>query len=298
MGSDIGSDIGSDGTGGPARADERAGSRRPSFTITDAAVACVVSRKTITRKLPELATHGAAKDADGIWRIPVEALLAVGLHPGRSMPAERPAAETLDLRHGSSSEPTAPRSAGPEMVTIPRDRWDDVRIRLARAEAEAAERGLALADARLALRALTAAPSSGPAPGTSEPSWQGPWHQSASSPATSGGISTTLPASAGVVGMVQAAESSAADPGAEPLTHLRDRPGAGHTWDADYVDGQSVPVVTSSGTEPVVTSMPQADLFIARSRAARSGHLVPVVMMTSAATPESGARKRRWWQSR
>ena len=45
-----------------------------------------------------------------------------------------------------------------DTVTIPRDRWDDVRIRLARAEAEAAERGLALADARLALRALTAGP--------------------------------------------------------------------------------------------------------------------------------------------
>ena len=45
-----------------------------------------------------------------------------------------------------------------DTVTIPRDRWDDVRIRLARAEAEASERGLALADARLALRALTAGP--------------------------------------------------------------------------------------------------------------------------------------------
>ncbi len=44
-------------------------------------------------------------------------------------------------------------------MTIPRDRWDDVRIRLARAEAEAAERALALADARLALRALTAGPA-------------------------------------------------------------------------------------------------------------------------------------------
>ena len=48
------------------------------------------------------------------------------------------------------------------MVSIPRDRWDDLRIRLARAEAEAAERALALADARLALRALTAGPSAAP----------------------------------------------------------------------------------------------------------------------------------------
>ena len=63
---------------------------RPTFTITDAATACSVSRKTITRKLPELAGHGAAKDDDGVWRIPVEALLAVGLHPGRSLPGGRP----------------------------------------------------------------------------------------------------------------------------------------------------------------------------------------------------------------
>ncbi len=50
-----------------------------------------------------------------------------------------------------------------DSVTIPRDRWDDLRLRLARAEAEAAERALALADARLALRALTAGPHPGPA---------------------------------------------------------------------------------------------------------------------------------------
>ncbi len=60
-------------------------STRPTFTITDAATSCSVSRKTITRKLPELAGHGAAKDEDGVWRIPVEALLA-------SRPAPRPVA--------------------------------------------------------------------------------------------------------------------------------------------------------------------------------------------------------------
>ena len=43
---------------------------RPTFTITEAATACSMSRKTITRKLPELASNGAAKDQDGVWRIP------------------------------------------------------------------------------------------------------------------------------------------------------------------------------------------------------------------------------------
>lgn len=138
-------------------------SGRPTFTITDAAAACGVSRKTITRKLTELAAHGAAKDDDGIWRIPVEALLAAGLHPGRSLP--RPDRPTATAARVPSAPPVAPSSvpgdgqAGPEMISVPRERWDDLRIRLARAEAEAAERALALSDARLALRALTAGPA-------------------------------------------------------------------------------------------------------------------------------------------
>ena len=140
---------------------------RPTFTITDAAAACGVSRKTITRKLAELAAHGAAKDDDGIWRIPVEALLAVGLHPGRSLP--RPDRATAAAPRVPSAPPVAESSVpgdgqtGPEMISVPRERWDDLRIRLARAEAEAAERALALSDARLALRALTAGPAM-PAP--------------------------------------------------------------------------------------------------------------------------------------
>ena len=132
----------------------RQASIRPSFTITDAATACAVSRKTITRKLPELAGHGAAKDDDGVWRIPVEALLAVGLRPGRSMPESSPAPS----RPVAAPAPAAHNPA-PDTITIARDRWDDLRIRLARAEAEASERALALADARLALRALTAGPA-------------------------------------------------------------------------------------------------------------------------------------------
>ena len=157
VGTDV-TDLSADRTGepGPDMAEAR-GSTRPMFTITDAATACSVSRKTITRKLPELAVHGAAKDDDGVWRIPVEALLAVGLHPGRSLSAVAPSAA-----RPVAPVPTASRPADQDTVTISRDRWDDVRIRLARAEAEASERGLALADARLALRALTAGPAAAP----------------------------------------------------------------------------------------------------------------------------------------
>jgi hypothetical protein len=141
---------------------ERGGtpSTRPTFTITDAAAACAVSRKTITRKLGDLALHGAAKDDDGIWRIPVEALLAVGLHPGRSLPNQPPpASRPTPSSQQTVAPPAASTGGSPDVVTIPRQRWDDLRIRLARAEAEASERAMALADARLALRALTAGPA-------------------------------------------------------------------------------------------------------------------------------------------
>lgn len=166
---------------------------RPTFTITDAAAACGVSRKTITRKLPDLASHGAAKDDDGVWRIPVEALLAVGLHPGRSLPPSGTRSATAGSAAGPAvakpvaptaapaSGGPAPRSQAPEpapadVVSVPRDRWDDLRLRLAKAEAEAAERALALADARLALRALTAVPhtpSPPAAPTPQQAAWSG-----------------------------------------------------------------------------------------------------------------------------
>jgi hypothetical protein len=150
---------------------------RPQFTITEAATACAVSRKTITRKLADLAEHGAAKDVDGVWRIPVEALLAVGLHPGRSLPEHRESQARARDTAASPSQAGQPAPAAPvassreDVVTVPRDRWDDLRIRLARAEAEAAERALALADARLALRALTAGPTAGPTPSPSTEPW-------------------------------------------------------------------------------------------------------------------------------
>ena len=167
---------------------------RPTFTITDAATACGVSRKTITRKLSDLATHGAAKDDDGVWRIPVEALLAVGLHPGRSLPpssgrSAAPSAQASPAPATTRAQPSAapvtaaaqrlqaPELSHPDVVTVPRDRWDDLRLRLAKAEAEAAERASALADARLALRALTAVPHtpSPPAvPATQPVAWAGP----------------------------------------------------------------------------------------------------------------------------
>jgi hypothetical protein len=211
---------------------------RPMFTITEAATACAVSRKTITRKLTDLAEHGAAKDEDGVWRIPVEALLAVGLHPGRSVPTpSRPAASRPATP--SPTRPAAPVSSpatgspsrgqvSPDVVTIPRDRWDDLRLRLARAEAEAAERGLALADARLALRALTAVPYSAPlgptVPSGGEPLRPGP-ATPAVPPATGWvmGTAPTQPTTSGAGG-------TATDPGAAPPVAVVPDPPRKRRW--------------------------------------------------------------------
>ena len=250
--------------GAPLSGEGESTAPRPTFTITDAATACSVSRKTITRKLPELASHGAAKDDDGVWHIPVEALLAVGLHPGRSLKSAAPTSKR------PVPGPTPSRAGEADTVTVPRDRWDDLRIRLARAEAEASERALALADARLALRALTAGPAhssagSGAAPATAMP----PGHQS---PAP--GAATAIPA-------VQGA--------ATPATPMPAGPSS-----AGFVAGPSASEVsvapTPTAQDPAGAGGGDPDEVVAaRNLAARTGGYVP-----AAPAP---TRKRRWWHS-
>ena len=243
---------------------------RPSFTITDAATACSVSRKTITRKLPELAGHGAAKDDDGVWRIPVEALLAVGLHPGRSLPQ----AASAPLRPAPPA-PSHTRHVDQDTVTIPRDRWDDVRIRLARAEAEAAERGLALADARLALRALTAGPLS---PQAEPRATQAPVALPDASPhhpvSSSQGTPPAAQPSPAMIAAPGPAGGGAPAAGSDAAAAPAHVPGA---------EGVGSP--TTIGAEPA-----PSDVVAARNLAARTGGYVPAV-----AAP---AKKRRWWHSR
>jgi hypothetical protein len=256
---------------------------RSTFTITDAATACSVSRKTITRKLPELAAHGAAKDDDGVWRIPVEALLAVGLHPGRALPGltagpARPAAPT----------PAPTRPAEQETITIPRDRWDDVRIRLARAEAEASERGLALADARLALRALTAGPV------TAARTWEVAAtsdHGAARVP--DGEPATASPMAVGSTPADPAPRSSSASTTSSEPSVLS---GAARATEA------TAPVVATQGppeasgqadpmpVDPVSADAVPADIVAARNLAARTGGYVPA--------GATRAKKRHWWKSR
>lgn len=246
-------------------------SGRPTFTITDAAAACSVSRKTITRKLPELAGHGAAKDDDGVWRIPVEALLAVGLHPGRSRsevagPPVRPI----------TTAPAPVRPTDPDTVTIPRDRWDDVRIRLARAEAEAAERGLALADARLALRALTAGPAASRAASAPQ--------EVPASPTTDQQPYTDAGGAQGRTAPVPGHRDQDASSSGQDTAPAAPSP-------APTSMGDSPAGTSTAATAPEITEVVPADIVAARNLAARTGGYVP-----AGTTPS--AKKRRWWQSR
>ncbi len=253
----------------PAVDAEVPASTRPSFTITDAATACSVSRKTVTRKLPELAEHGAAKDDDGVWRIPVEALLAVGLHPGRSLQA------ASSVARAAVPAPVPTRPVEQDTITIPRDRWDDVRIRLARAEAEASERGLALADARLALRALTAGPI------TAVRSQEG---NVAAAPQGSPETHAPLEATAGGPPVPGAGAHQATDEAV-----------AAHARGAAPEPAVSVPA-SPAGAALQEGNPPQmgaddasADIVAARNLAARTGGYVPAVT--------APAKKRRWWQA-
>lgn len=124
-----------------------------TFSVSEAARVCQVSRKTVVRRLPELAEHGATKTAQG-WVLPLSALMAVGLNPGK--PSDPPASDT-------------PRAEAGALVTIPRDEYEALRAKQAQADrlvAEldavsrlAKERESHIEDLRLALRVLEPGPS-------------------------------------------------------------------------------------------------------------------------------------------
>lgn len=119
---------------------------RPSLTLTAAAEACGVSRRTIRRRLDAGHFPNAWQESGGVRRVPVVDLIAAGLHPNASRPVTEPSTEPT-----SSTPPSEPS----ELSRL-RSELEDWKRRAEIAEAVAAERADALADARLALRALTA----------------------------------------------------------------------------------------------------------------------------------------------
>jgi hypothetical protein len=132
----------------------------PTLGLAEAAKACGVSVSTLRRKRPELAAHGAAQTATG-WRIPVTALIALGLMD-----------RTTDTRHETQHDtPMTPTTTPPADALIAeldalRAALADAEQRAAVAEAIATERERMIQTQAMALRMLEASKTPAPAPAT------------------------------------------------------------------------------------------------------------------------------------
>ena len=117
---------------------------RPALTVTEAAEAAGVHRRTIARRLEAGRLPNAYKDSAGEWRVPVADLEASGLR--------------LYAPSGPDPEPVTSLPDEAEALAEVKAELDEWRRRAEVAEALAAERERALERADLALRALTAGP--------------------------------------------------------------------------------------------------------------------------------------------
>ena len=114
------------------------------FTVTTAADACRVSRKTITRRLPQLQASGAFKDDAGSWVLPLNALLHAGFTPGRPTPPD------------SGNGPQQDTQGQADRGWYSHDEVAELRRRAEVAEALAAERDRIIEAQARALRMLEA----------------------------------------------------------------------------------------------------------------------------------------------
>ncbi|WP_169846767.1 hypothetical protein [Rhodococcus marinonascens] len=127
------------------------------FTVTAAAEARRVSRKTITRRLDQLRDSGAYKDAAGVWVIPLAALLHAGLTPGRPAPPDAVHVPQGDDIGHQDTRPTSEVQA----------QMADLQRRAEVAETLAAERAEQITDLRRTLAMLTTGrPDTTPPPQT------------------------------------------------------------------------------------------------------------------------------------
>lgn len=135
----------------------------PTLGLAEAAKVCGVSVSTLRRKRPELEAHGAAQTAKG-WRIPVTALIALGL-------MDRTTDTHHDGRHDSSLTPTMtpPDDALIAQLDALRKALADAERRAAVAEAVATERERTIQTQAMALRMLEGSKNPAPAPAKTQP---------------------------------------------------------------------------------------------------------------------------------
>lgn len=137
---------------------------RPRWSAAEAARRCGVGRASIQRALTDGRIPGAEKTDKG-WSIPLDGLLAAGFTPDRPSPPDRvlakPDRAAREHDRALEAEPTghAHRIAELEAaLTVERARADLEHAHRLAAEALATERAERVADLRLVLRQLGAAP--------------------------------------------------------------------------------------------------------------------------------------------
>lgn len=124
----------------------------PTLGLAEAAKACGVSVSTLRRKRPELLAHGAAQTANG-WRIPVTALIALGLM-GRTTDAHHEGRHDTHVAPDMTPTATPPGDALTGELDALRAKLADAEQRAAVAEAVAAERERIIQAQAMALRML------------------------------------------------------------------------------------------------------------------------------------------------
>lgn len=138
----------------------------PTLTLREAADHTDASLRTLRRRLSDGAFPNATKDPgpSGAWRVPVTDLEAAGLTVTAATATPDPVPPVPDL--------AARIAEADERVRAAEDRARNAEERARIAEAVAEERGRALDDTRLALRALTAGVPPVPDPSATAPQTQ------------------------------------------------------------------------------------------------------------------------------
>lgn len=130
-----------------------ASTKSPVMGLAEAARVCGVSVSTIRRRREDLANFGAAQTAKG-WRIPVTALIAVGLMERTTPPPEAP---SIDAPASPRDTPFPPldETLRQELETL-RSQLVEAERRAAVAEAVAAERERIIEAQQMSLRMIEA----------------------------------------------------------------------------------------------------------------------------------------------